>query len=1059
MASNEHREFVGRADELDRLAASFEAAVDQYATQTVLLIGEEGVGKSRMVDHWVSCLDSRQVRVLRAEARADDGPYRVFRRLLQGRFPRPEDPQAQVEVIRAQVEDVMQDRRVTEILHFLGTFLGLAVRGSPFLAAFDDAPGQQEQVACTVLCRFLELDAAQTPLLLILDDLHLADDRSLALFKQLVGRLGGSRVMLVGVGRPELLARDSELRQLEGDATIMQLGPLPDGEAEALLRTLFANAPVLPGSLLERAVELCRGNPLYLEMLVSVLLEDGTIEVEGAGADDERWVIDADRAAHAELPMSVAEAVRARIAVLAPAERDLLEKAAVFGGSFWRSALICLCRLESEVQDKARVWTADTLAQQVRERLELLCVRGYLRRLPESTIAGEVEYDFRRAVEREHVDQLIDAERRQRYHLLAAQWLETRRKERSEPQLEELASHYERGGAAQRAAYAFIHAGDKARSRFANGQAIAYYERGMALLDQGDVLPRIEALHNLGDIYGLVGRYGSAQESFAEMLQLAWLVDHRGKGGAAHRRLGRLHRTMGAIESAITHLRMAIRLFRLVDDGRGVAATLDDLGCLLADKGEYDTALERHRRALTLKRDIGDPRAIAVSLHNMGIAYDESGAFSDAQDCFREALELRRGIGDRLGVADTLDRLAAGHRARSDYTRARERWLEALAVAHEIGDRAQEARVLLRLGESLVQLGRLDEADQRIGEATALSENLGDQLLQIETHRTRAELELTRGDLDAARAEAELAYALVEEVQLEPQRGLALRSLGEIAAAHAMNAGESAQAADGETPLRERALELFDRAADVFCALGNDLELARTYALLSNVHDRLANLREAASYRQRADEIFARLAGEDSTVSAEPISAAEIDLPLEADLPGEIDTPLVNVPPHEEASNEEASHEDAAHEDASHEDGSPHEERPDDLELAPEQRETIRVPVSEVEAFRAGLSEASADELTIAAPEDRDTAVLRAQPSRPIDPAERAQSPEEGSPERVAVEAGSMDGGSLTEPSDAGEPTTRSDSGDAAAKDTADGSDPSRDDLDATDPGDTPTGR
>ncbi len=930
---NEERRFVGRSAELDRLAGSLEAAVDQYATQTVLLVGEEGVGKTRMVNHWISCLDRRQVRVLRAEAREGDGPYRAFRRLLQGRFPRPEDPQAQVEVIRAQVEDVMQDRRVTEILHFLGTFLGLAVRGSPFLAAFDDVPEQQEQVACTVLCRFLELDAAQTPLLLVIDDLHLADERSLSLFKELVGRLGGSRVMLVGIGRPELLARDSGLRQLDGDAALMQLGPLPDPDAEALLRSLLANAPVLPGSLLDRAVELCRGNPLYLEMLVSMLLDDGTIRVDG-----DRWEIDADRAAQAELPRDVADAVRARIAVLAPEDRDLLEKAAVFGGSFWRSALTCLCRLEREVQDKARVWTADTLAQQVRERLELLCVRGYLRRL-EPTLAGEVEYGFRRAVEREHVSQLIDEERRKGYHLLAAQWLETRRKERSEPQLEELASHYERGGAAQRAAYAFIHAGDKARARFANGQAIAYYERGLALLDDADVLAQIEALHNLGDIYELVGRYGSAQESFAEMLRLAWLVDHRGKGGAAHRRLGRLHRTMGAIESAITHLRMARRLFRLVDDGRGVAATLDDLGCLLADKGEYDNALEHHRRALSLKRDIGDQRSIAVSLHHMGIAYDESGVFAEAQDCFREALDLRRGVGDRLGVADTLDRLAAGHRARSDYTRARESWLEALAVAQEIGDRAQEARVLLRLGESLIQLGRLDEADQRIVEATSLSERLGDRLLRIEAHRTRAELALAQGDLEAARDEAEAAYALVEEVQLEPQRGLALRSLGEITAAQAMKS----QGAE----LRQRALELFERAADVFCALGNDLELARTCALLSNAHDRLGNVAEAASYRQRADETFARLAGEDSTAGVEalePVPSVEELPPLEVD------------------------------------------------ESLLDQRETIRVPPEDVGELRSVLS-SRAEDLPIAEPEKRDTVVLCEQPSTPIDPAERVRPP------------------------------------------------------------------
>ncbi|MCK5798861.1 MAG: tetratricopeptide repeat protein, partial [Deltaproteobacteria bacterium] len=843
--------FVGRSAELAKLATALDAALEHYATQTVLMVGEQGVGKSRIIDQWVATLDTRKVRVLRASARAGDRDFRVFRRLLQGRFPRPDDPKAQIEVIRAQVEDVMQDRRVTEILHFLGTFLGLAVRGSPFLRAIEDAPGQQEQIASTVLCRFLELDAAQTPLVLILDDLHLADPRSLALFKQLTTRLSGSRAMLVAIGRPELLARDSELRHLAGDATTVQLGPLPDDEAETLLRGLLASAPVLPGALLARAVELCRGNPLFLEMLVGVLLEDGTIRVEG-----DRWTIDGDLVADAKLPISVEDAVRARIAVLAPDERDLLEKASIFGGIFWRSALVSLSRIEQAVGDKARVWTADTLAKDIRERLEDLVHRDYLQRMPASTVPGEVEFAFKRAVEREQVAGLVDPERRKRYHLLAAQWLETRLRERSEAQLEELALHYEHGGAAQRAAYCHIYAGDKARARFANQQAIASYESGLGLLDDADVLAKIEALHNLGDVYVLLGRYTSAQEAFAEMLRLAWLVDHRGKGGAAHRRLGRLHRTMGVFESAVTHLRMAIRLFRLANDTRGVAATLDDLGSLLADRGEYRDALAHHHSALALKREIGDPRSIAVSLHSIGIAYDQSGAFKEALDCFVEALDVRRSIGDRLGVADTLDRVAAVYRARSDYSRAQELWLEALGVAHEIGDRAHEARVLLRLGETLIQVGRLGEAQDRIDEASAITEEIGDQQLSIETHRTRAALRLVKGDLEGARHEAESALVIVEEVKLEPQRGLALRSLGEVTAARAIDGSSD------DMYLRDLSFEIFSRAADVFVALGNDLELARTYALLANVQDRAGDLDEAASFRQRADEIFARLEGE-----------------------------------------------------------------------------------------------------------------------------------------------------------------------------------------------------
>src|SRR5262249_48691667 len=213
-------------------------------------------------------------------------------------------------------------------------------------------------------------------------------------------------------------------------------------------------------------------------------------------------------------------------------------------------------------------------------RVDGLAERDYVLRLPaeDSSIAGDVEVVFKHNLERELIAKQIDSERRRRWHRIAAQWLEGQLVDRSQEQLEYLAQLHERGGHARRAALALRAAADKARARFANGPAVDYYVRALALLDEDDVLPRLDALHNLGSVLVLVGRTDEATARFRDMLRLAWLFDHPAKAGAAHGRIGRIHRQRGEYDQAIQHFEEAKGLFERAQDRRGLAATLDDIG-------------------------------------------------------------------------------------------------------------------------------------------------------------------------------------------------------------------------------------------------------------------------------------------------------------------------------------------------------------------------------------------------------------------------------------------------------------------------------------------------
>src|SRR5207244_3438554 len=116
-----------------------------------------------------------------------------------------------------------------------------------------------------------------------------------------------------------------------------------------------------------------------------------------------------------------------------------------------------------------------------------------------------------------------------------------------------------------------------------NGKAAEYYARGLSLLADGAEVStevRINALHHYGDVLQVLGKNDDALVVFREMLTRAFRLDLRAKGGAAHSRIGRLHREIGSLEEASQHLQAALMLFNEAGDYRGIASTVDDIGKL-----------------------------------------------------------------------------------------------------------------------------------------------------------------------------------------------------------------------------------------------------------------------------------------------------------------------------------------------------------------------------------------------------------------------------------------------------------------------------------------------
>src|SRR5262245_24656146 len=201
---------VGRDTQLAAIEEVLARAVDFHAPQLVTVVGNQGTGKSRLVSELVRRAGKgTSLRVFTGRA-AEGGPrYGTIASLLRTRFAINESdpPQQAVESFQRQVAEVFGADRIAEVMHFLGSFLGLRFADSPFLSVLAENPRQHDDIARTVLRRFLERDAQAGPLVLVLDNLQWADDDTLALVNELGSTLGGAPLVLVCCARPEMLMR------------------------------------------------------------------------------------------------------------------------------------------------------------------------------------------------------------------------------------------------------------------------------------------------------------------------------------------------------------------------------------------------------------------------------------------------------------------------------------------------------------------------------------------------------------------------------------------------------------------------------------------------------------------------------------------------------------------------------------------------------------------------------------------------------------------------------------------------------------------------------------
>jgi class 3 adenylate cyclase len=394
---------VGREFERSQLIATFERAATQRSCQLVTVVGEPGVGKTRLCTELLQYVEQRPGLVRWRQGRClPYGEGVVFWAL--GEIVKAEcgilesdSPEAALTKLDQVIPEREPDRA------------WLMARLAPLVGAGGEPAAQEESF--TAWRRFLEGLAAQNPTVLVVDDLHWADEPMLAFLEHLADWSAGVPLLLLCTARPELHEKHPTWALGLRNAQAINLGPLSDEETATLIALLLKRT-VLPAGTQQALLDHAGGNPLYAEEFVR-LLSDRNL---GGGALEEVL-----------LPDSLQALIAARLDTLSAERKSLLQDAAVIGKVFWAGAL-------------ASMGARDL--RDVEVALHELARKELVRPARSSSMQGEREYGFWHLLVRDVGYAQIPRSSRAARHRAAAAWIERQAGDRVDDLSDMLAYHY-----------------------------------------------------------------------------------------------------------------------------------------------------------------------------------------------------------------------------------------------------------------------------------------------------------------------------------------------------------------------------------------------------------------------------------------------------------------------------------------------------------------------------------------------------------------------------------------------------------------------------------------
>lgn len=725
---------VGRTPYVDLLERVIHDVRSQQG-QTVLLAGEAGIGKSRLVKEARTHAERQGFLVVQGNCFEPDRalPFAPLLDLLRPLLASHSDEQ---------IADYWEPSGgdLLKIVPELASRIPELASNSPL------DPEQEKRRLFGALARFFGHMASVQPLMIVIEDLHWADDTSLEFILHLARQIARKPILLLITFRSDESQHLSPfLATLDRErlASEMQLVHLGASDVETMVRAIFELKRPVRGEFLNVLCRLTEGNPFFIEeTLKSLVLSGGIPHI------DDEW----DRKSIADLrvPRSIQATVRQRLEQISLEAREILLLASVAGQRFDFDLLQTLTKHDEQ-----------TLLKLIKELIGAQLVIEI----------SAAQFTFRHALTRQAIYTSLLARERKVLHKNWAEIIEQTHGPSSDAYLADLAYHYHEAEAWEKALEYGKRAGEMAQALYSPGAAVEHFSRAVAAADRLDV-PVPTGLYNArGLAYESLGDFKSAQADYEAVLEMARAGGERMTEWKALLDLGLLWASRDYTQTG-NYYTQGMELAREIGDANTLAHTLNRLGNWHLNMEEPVPAEEYHQEALIIFQKSNVVHGIAETLDYLGMTSFLKGDMIKSAGYYEQAIELFRELGNRQSLAVSMIGLSfpgAKYQvetmaAPASVGKSAHYAMEAFQLVSDIGHRSDQAYALLGASSSLGPMGDYTRALELARSGLQIAE-------EIEHRQWAASLHCTLGNIysdllafDKARPHLEAALAASKEI-------------------------------------------------------------------------------------------------------------------------------------------------------------------------------------------------------------------------------------------------------------------------------------------------------
>ena len=763
---------LGRDMELKHIKDACYAASEDNELQVVTVLGEAGIGKSRLLYEFQDWLDESFGNVRQFQGRCQQGmsntPYALLRTVFSWQFKIQDSDSI------TQVKDKLEtgfgeifgvDEAGKMRTHIIAQLLGFDFSQSSYLIGVLEDPQQLRDRALVYLGEYFQSLAELITVAVLLEDIHWADDSSLDTINHLALNHPTQRILIICVGRKVLLERRQHWGEGQDCHSRLTLKPLSKRESRQLVGEILKKVEDVPLYLREMIVDGAEGNPYYIEELVKMLVENGVI-LKG----EQRWEIERSKLADLDVPATLTGVLQARLDSLPAEECDILQQASVVGRVFWDDAIQYINKVLPGVNQGPPL-PIDQILMSIHKR-------GLIYQRETSAFAGMVEYTYKNTIMQEVIYQGVLKKVRQAYHGLVAEWLSERIGERTGEFMGMMAEHMALSGQVPQAAKYLRKAGEQAARQYANQDALDYLGRALELTAENNYQERYHILIIRVKIFSLLGERQAQETDLSSLAQLVEVLGDDQKRGEVALLQAFHARETSNYPVIIEKAQEAIQMGQASEVPRLVARGNLLWGRALLSKGDHNMAGERFEAALTLARSEGLSQIEADCLRHLGIVIERSGDRAGAVECFEQALEIYRNIGDRRGEGRALHRLGNILLSSGEMSKTMEYYHQFLQICQEIGDRWGTGVVIRDIGDAYLSRSDLREASAHLEEALEIARQYGNVTIESDALVGLGIVSLERGEFENAKILFEKSLRVARAIGNKQSEGKTLLHIG-----------------------------------------------------------------------------------------------------------------------------------------------------------------------------------------------------------------------------------------------------------------------------------------